>query len=79
MLCHSGGPLTPQDRGDGAGNHAGDKEGRSHEGVIVSKDFFSEEKCPSCKGQGRKKTGARSHPRNRGRAMEDMRMVAHDP
>lgn len=71
--------FTPQDRADCPGNNAEDKEGHSHKGVIVSKDFLGEEKSPSRQRQAREKTRNSSNLRNGDIAIDDMRMAAHDP
>jgi hypothetical protein len=53
MLCHSGGPITPQDRADGPEKDAEDQEGCSNKNVIVNKDSLGEEKSQSRQMQGR--------------------------
>ena len=79
MLCHSGGPITPQDRADGPGKDAEDQEGCSNKNVIVNKDSLGEEKSQSRQRQGREPPPNSSQLRNGDSSIDDMRMALHVP
>ena len=78
MLCHSEGPIAPQDRANSPRRDAEDEEGCSNKGVIINKDSLGDEKSQSRQRQDREKTRNSSHLHNGNSAIDDMRMAAHD-